>query len=126
MSEIVRKVKKGSSVAVADAIPVYGGLDEKDRDRLIEDVKASFARAAAALSDSEDKESADEIVGPTSTELVEIPQFSELVGIEPSVYRQINGALHAGKQHLMFYGHLVPERRRLLNSSRALSTTPTR
>ena len=89
---------------MADAIPVYGGLDEKDRDRLIEDVKASFARAAAALSDSEDKESADEIVGPTSTELVEIPQFSELVGIEPSVYRQINGALHAGKQHLMFYG----------------------
>ena len=35
---------------------------------------------------------------------MEIPHFSELVGIDPSVYRQINGALRAGKQHLMFYG----------------------
>ena len=89
---------------MADGIPVYRGLDEKDRERLIEDVKGSFARAAAALSDSEDTESDDEVVGPTSTEPVEIPQFSELVGIDPSVYQQINGALRAGKQHLMLYG----------------------
>ena len=89
---------------MADGIPVYRGLDEKDRERLIEDVKGSFALAAAALSDSEDTESDDEVVGPTSTEPVEIPQFSELVGIDPSVYQQINGALRAGKQHLMLYG----------------------
>ena len=85
-------------------IPVYHGLDENDRERLLEDVKASFAQAAAVLSTDEDADAADEVVGPTSTELVEIPQFSELVGIDPSVYRQINGALRAGKQHLMFYG----------------------
>ena len=89
---------------MTNGIPVYRGLDEKDRERLIEDVKASFAQAAVALSIDDDTDAADEVVGPTSTELVEIPHFSELVGIDPSVYRQINGALRAGKQHLMFYG----------------------
>ena len=67
-------------------------------------MKASFAQTAAALSAGQDAEYADEVVGPTSTDLVDVPQFSELVGIDPSVYRQINGALRAGKQHLMFYG----------------------
>ena len=89
---------------MADGIPVYRGLNENERERLIEDVKASFAQAATALSTGDDTNAADEVVGPTSTELVEVPHFSELVGIDPSVYRQINGALRAGKQHLMFYG----------------------
>ena len=98
------RMPEGRPVVVAEGIPVYRGLDEKDRERLIEDVKASFDRAAAALSDGEDTEAADEVVGPTSAEPPEIPQFSKLVGIDPSVYQQINGALRAGKQHLMFFG----------------------
>ena len=89
---------------MADRIPVYRGLDERERERLIEDVKASFARAAATQSVGNETDAPDEDVGPTSSEEIEVPHFSELVGIDPSVYRQINGALRAGKQHLMFYG----------------------
>ena len=111
---------------MANRISVYHGLDENDRERLIEEVKVSFAQAAAALWTEEDVDAADEVVGPTSVEFVEIPQFSELVGIDPSVYRQINGALRAGKQHLMFYGPPGTERRHLLSSSRALSMMPIR
>ncbi|MCY3789756.1 MAG: AAA family ATPase [Gemmatimonadetes bacterium] len=87
---------------MTNEIPLYLGLEKNERERLIEDVKASFAQAAAALSGDKDTVAPD--VGSASTEIVEVPQSSDLVGIDPSVYRQINGALRADKQHLMFYG----------------------
>jgi 5-methylcytosine-specific restriction protein B len=34
----------------------------------------------------------------------DIPEFPQLIGIDSAVYRQIRGALLAGKRHLMFYG----------------------
>lgn len=80
-------------------IAVYRGLDEKDRQRLMKDISAAYEQAAT-LSQSTEKETD----GPTTAELVEIPEFSELIDIDPSVYRQINAALKAGKRHLMFYG----------------------
>ena len=85
-------------------IPVYRGLDEKDRQRLLKDVSGSFARSAAEIPAPAEIEAEEDAVGPTSTDLIEIPEFSDLIGIDPSVYRQINAALKAGKQHLMFYG----------------------
>ena len=87
-----------------DSLRVYRGLEEADRQRLIEDVTDAYARAAAVLpADGTDPE--EEAVGPTSVEEPpEIPEFAELVGIETSVYRQINAALAVGKQHLMLYG----------------------
>lgn len=85
-------------------IPVYRGLHAGDRQRLVQDVVAAYRRAAAAMSAASGSESGEDTDGPTSGELVEIPQFTELIGIDPSVYRQINAALAAGKQHLMFYG----------------------
>lgn len=85
-------------------IPVYRGLDEKDRQRLLQDVSAAYARAATEMPATADAEAEEETVGPTSKDFVEIPEFSDLIGINPSVYRQINAALRAGKQHLMFYG----------------------
>ena len=91
------------SRTVAHSVPVYHGLDEKDRQRLVNDVSSAYSLAAATMSKTEG-ETDEEVVGPTSAELVEIPEFSELIGIDPSVYRQINAALHAGKQHLIFYG----------------------
>ena len=80
-------------------IAVYRGLEKTDRHRLLEDISAAYAQAAK-LSQSTDKETG----GPATAELVEIPEFSDLVDIDPSVYRQINAALKAGKRHLMFYG----------------------
>ncbi len=80
-------------------IPVYHGLSEKDRQRLVDDVSAAFAQAAESRSLEDETE--DESIGPTEAE---VPEFSELIGLDPAVYRQINAALKAGKQHLMFYG----------------------
>lgn len=51
---------------------------------------------AAAEPEEEDEGPADVIV--------DVPEDPELLGIDPSVYRQINTALRSGKQHLMFYG----------------------
>ena len=80
-------------------VSVYSGLHAGDRQRLVQDIVAAYRRAAA-----DEGETGEETVGPTSGELVEVPEFTDLIGIDPSVYRQINAALAAGKQHLMFYG----------------------
>ena len=85
-------------------VPVYHGLDEQDRQRLMQDVGEAYARVAAAMPAQEAAEAEEESVGPTSLEPVEIPEFKELIGIDASVYRQINAALAAGKQHLILYG----------------------
>ena len=53
-----------------------------------------MAKAAHAPPEPEEEED----------EVVEIHEFPKLFGIDASVYRQINAALKAGKQHLMFYG----------------------
>lgn len=88
-----------------DSVPVYRGLEESDRQRLIRDVRAAYTIAAAALPVEPGADPEEEAVGPTSLgEPVEIPEFEELIGIDASVYRQINAALAVGKQHLMFYG----------------------
>ena len=49
----------------------------------------------------DDSNDEDGIVAP---ELREIPENTDLLGIDPSVYRQINAALKSGKQHIMLYG----------------------
>ena len=85
-------------------VPVYCGLDADDRQRLVQDIVVAYRRAAAAISAADESEAGADTIGPTSGELVEVPQFTDLIGIDPSVYRQINAALAAGKQHLMFYG----------------------
>ena len=85
-------------------VPVYRGLDAGDRQRLVQDITAAYRNASAALSAAGEGETGDDTVGPTSPEPVEIPQFTDLIGVDPSVYRQINAALAAGKKHLMFYG----------------------
>ena len=43
----------------------------------------------------------DERVAPES---LEIPEHTDLLGIDSAVYRQINAALMSGKQHIMLYG----------------------
>ena len=88
-----------------EGVSVYRGLEEADRQRLIQDIAGAYARAAAALPAEGGADPEEEAVGPSSPdEPIEIPEFEELVGINPSVYRQINAALAVGKQHLMFYG----------------------
>ena len=85
-------------------VPVYRGLDEQERQRLIKDVGETFARVAALTPAIEAEDAEEETIGPTSLESIQIPEFKELIGIDASVYRQFNAALAAGKQHFMLYG----------------------
>ena len=43
-------------------------------------------------------------VTASTSSLVDIPKCPSLIGIDSSVYRQINAALKSGKQHIMLYG----------------------
>ncbi|WP_145145487.1 AAA family ATPase [Roseomonas gilardii] len=87
------------------SIPVYEGLDEEDRTRLLADISAAYTRAAAvAPSLDEDDTDADPTTEPDINFLREVPELSKLLGIDPAVYRQVNAALKAGKRHLMLYG----------------------
>ena len=86
-----------------DKIPVYHGLDDKDRQRLILDITNAYNIASATIPAAYDGVR-DEDIGPTSDVPLEIPECGDLIGIDPAVYRQINAALKTGKQHFMLYG----------------------
>lgn len=46
-------------------------------------------------------EDGDEIVAPAS---LHIPEMTDLLGVDPAVYCQINAALASSKKHVMLYG----------------------
>ena len=88
-------------------MPVFDLSREDELDRLkktigdawaAEQVKSSVDPAAATEDDSDDDD------GIVASESLEIPENTDLHGIDPSVYRQINAALASGKQHIMLYG----------------------
>lgn len=91
-------------------IPVFDLSEQSEFERLKQTVSNAWKSAppiappatpaAAAPSDNDD-EGDDVIIAPPS---LEIPELSDLLGIDPSVYRQINAALASGKRHIMFYG----------------------
>ena len=93
-------------------IPVFDLTDEGELERLKKEVEDAWRKAGPVPSqpvvrgaDEEDADDEDDdaaaIVIP---DLLEVPENTELLGIEPGVYRQINAALKSGKQHIMLYG----------------------
>ena len=89
-------------------MPVFDLSREDELDRLkktigdawaAEQVNSSVDPAAATEDDSDDDDD-----GIVASESLEIPENTDLHGIDPSVYRQINAALASGKQHIMLYG----------------------
>lgn len=91
----------------AAPIPVYDLTQQAELGRLKKMVTDAWAAAGpvtpsavAAIADEND-ETDDEITPPES---LEIPENTDLLGIDPTVYRQINAALKSGKQHIMLYG----------------------
>ncbi|MFP3647059.1 AAA family ATPase [Paraburkholderia sp. SIMBA_054] len=88
-------------------IALYQGLRDDDVERLSADLERAYARASSqAQLQTRESDDADEL--PTiQTDVLsgdEVPPDSDLLGIDPAIYRQINAALKSGKQHLMFYG----------------------
>lgn len=98
---------KGGTVG---PMPVFDLSDKAEFEHLKKEISDTWktagpviAPAAANLGLSNEDEEADddEIVAPAS---LLIPEMTDLLGIDPAVYRQINAALASGKQHIMLYG----------------------
>ena len=89
-------------------IPVFDLSDQAEFESLKKMVADAWKAAGPAPAPAlpagggvADEEDDDEIIAPAS---LEIPEDTELLGIDPAVYRQINAALASGKQHIMLYG----------------------
>jgi energy-coupling factor transporter ATP-binding protein EcfA2 len=93
------------------SVSTYSLIDQEDRDRLKNDITVAYENAreanqhVPAASPSEMSEAVPEDTGGLGAgEALRLTPFDDLIGIEPSVYRQIEAAVNSGKQHLMFYG----------------------
>ncbi len=86
-------------------IPVYDLSQDAEAERLKADIEAAWNAAGPlpqpAAAEDADAEEAVEAIDPKT---LEIPENPALLGIDPSVYRQINAMLRSGKQHIMLYG----------------------
>lgn len=76
-----------AAFAVSDfaGATLYDGTSDADRDRLISDLSIVFATAPLA--------------GPFV-----LAEDTTLVGVDPSVYLQIEAAVNSGKRHIILYG----------------------
>jgi 5-methylcytosine-specific restriction protein B len=92
----------------AGPIPVLNLSDDGSIEQLKADVVTAWEAAgpppvaAAAIAAAADDDEND--AEPLDYTHVDIPEDADLLGIDPSVYRQINAMLKSGKQHLMLYG----------------------
>jgi MoxR-like ATPase len=75
----------GQSIANFVGARLYDGTQDVQRDRLVTDLSNLFA-------------------APRPTEPFSLDEDTSLVGIDPSVYRQIEAAINSGKRHIIFYG----------------------
>lgn len=94
----------------ADAIPVYDLSDDAEAKRLKADIEAAWKDAgpplveAPAAGNAGDEDEEEPEIEELDFADIEIPANPDLLGIDPSVYRQINAMLRSGKQHIMLYG----------------------
>ena len=91
-------------------IPIFNLSDKAQFGQLKKEITDAWRSAGPVpalaggsdLNDEEDETvDADENVAPAS---LHIPEMTDLLGIDPAVYRQINAALASGKRHIMLYG----------------------
>lgn len=99
---------KSAPVGIAAApVPVFDLTQQTEMDRLKKMVVDAWQAAGpvqpktGTQAGGGDEDDDNEITPPAK---LEIPQNTDLLGIDPTVYRQINAALKSGKQHIMLYG----------------------
>lgn len=92
----------------AQQIPVFDLTKNDDLQKLKDEITKTWGsevssqiKSTTTPDNDEDSDDGDDII---STGTIKIPENKELLGISPSVYRQINAALKSGKQHIMLYG----------------------
>lgn len=86
-------------------LPIYDLSEDAAVERLKHDIETAWEAAGplpapAVGGGEEEAEAVEELDFAT----IEIPVNPDLLGIDPSVYRQINAMLRSGKQHIMLYG----------------------
>ena len=92
-------------------IAAFNLIDEDEREQLKRAIDAAYQRAGtitrhtqtAVAVDAPDGEAPD-TGGLAPGEPLKLTPFDDLIGIDSSVYRQIEAAINGGKQHIMFYG----------------------
>jgi len=92
---------------VAGPIEVYDLSDDNEAGRLTADLEAAWNAAGPppdAVAAAAEVEAEDEGVLEIDPATLEVPANPDLLGVDPSVYRQINALLRSGKQHIMLYG----------------------
>lgn len=99
---ITAHVKDGA----AGPIPFYDLSDDAEAGRLTVELEAAWQAAGPPPQPEAEAEvgGEDEVIGEIDPATLEIPENPDLLGIDPTVYRQINAALRSGKQHIMLYG----------------------
>lgn len=92
----------------AGPILVYDLIHPSELERLKKDISGAWTLAGPLPGTAQSAAGAEEIDGDDDEIVVpatlEIPEDTDLIGIDPAVYRQINAALASGKQHIMLYG----------------------
>lgn len=88
-------------------IGVYDLSDDNEAGRLTVDLETAWDAAGPppdAVAAAAEVEAEDEGVLEIDPATLEVPVNPDLLGVDPSVYRQINALLRSGKQHIMLYG----------------------
>jgi 5-methylcytosine-specific restriction protein B len=96
--------------AAAAQIRVYDLSREETIDTLENEIATAYEAAgpppvaAAAVAAGAEEEDDDEAEAEAAAATVTIEKCPSLLGVDETVYRQINAALKSGKKHLMLYG----------------------
>jgi MoxR-like ATPase len=94
---------------MAEPINVFSLIDEADQDTVKAAIEGAYQQAGPSTrhtaSPAQAKlEEESDTGGLEPGESLKLTPFEGLIGVDPSVYRQIEAAVNSGKQHLMFYG----------------------
>jgi 5-methylcytosine-specific restriction enzyme B len=96
---------------MSNPVPIFSLVDQEDRDLLKAAIEEAYKQAGtiarherSAVAVETAGEEAEDNGGLVNGEALKLPPFDDLIGIDASVYRQIEAAVNSGKQHLMFYG----------------------
>jgi MoxR-like ATPase len=95
---------------MAEQIHVFNLIDEADQEAAKAAIELAYQQAGPSTVNAPSQVQAKSSQTDADTETLQpgevfkIKPFDDLIGIERSVYRQIEAAINSGKKHLMFYG----------------------
>ena len=101
-------IKAAPEGGVSVPMPVFDLSRKDELDRLKQTISDAWAAAGqvklSVVPTVATEDELDDDDGTVAPESLEIPENTDLLGVDPAVYRQINAALKSGKRHIMLYG----------------------